>query len=348
MRMHLGYSETLCGIQAPQHRETAESRRVEQEARARRALVNKMYKDASSIDLAFLVDATSSMRPYTKAVAEQCIAIAKHVRRSCGVNRSLRFAFVAYRDYEDVPSVEFLDFTHKIKEFKVFVRGVVATGGGDACEDVFSGLEKAGQLSWNTAQGAARALYHMADSPCHGRRFDNFGTEKDDDHYLDGDLQGRDLKTLLSRLQTEIGIFPYTFSHIHHSGTCKMVEEFRNESLGLQWITKVQLGTKTSRLTEQVSSSVSTAVTASITAATMVAAPVKVQRPYKVDPNPSTGVDWASIRPMRARQTRHIPPASLEELLQLISEAKQMKLESRQPVYLKVAKDPFAEDGACR
>ena len=60
----------------------------------------------------------------------------------------VRCAFVAYRDYDDTPNVEVLDFTSDFHQFSKFVRSVVATGGGDECEDVFSGLQSLANLSW--------------------------------------------------------------------------------------------------------------------------------------------------------------------------------------------------------
>jgi Mg-chelatase subunit ChlD len=98
------------------------------ESKARKALVKTLYKNASCIDLAFMVDATGSMQNYIAAVAKQCIAIADDVHRSCGSDRNLRVAFLAYRDYGDKPNVESLDFTSDLQTFKRFVEGVVATG----------------------------------------------------------------------------------------------------------------------------------------------------------------------------------------------------------------------------
>jgi len=129
-------------------------------------------------------------------------------------------------------------------------------GGGDDCEDVFSGLQKVGQLSWKTAPGAAKALYHVADAPCHGSRFHSWGAMSSTygikcDDFLGGDKLGRSLGDLLSKLRVEIGIRPYTFAHI--TDCCrKMVEEFRKETSDPQWIMETEMGTDTSRLTEQV------------------------------------------------------------------------------------------------
>jgi len=128
-------------------------------------------------------------------------------------------------------------------------------GGGDVCEDVFSGLQKVGQLSWNTQPGAARALYHVADAPCHGARFHNLGPTDIQgnkcDEFLGGDKLRRSLGDLLSKLRVEIGIRPYTFAHI--TNFCrKMVEEFRKETSDPLWIMETEMGMDTSRLTEQV------------------------------------------------------------------------------------------------
>lgn len=69
------------------------------------------------------------------------------------------------RDYGDTQPVEVLPFTSDIAGFKRFVGGVTAIGGGDAAEDVFSGLEAAQGLEWGAG---SRILVHVADAPCHG------------------------------------------------------------------------------------------------------------------------------------------------------------------------------------
>jgi hypothetical protein len=123
----------------------------------------------------------------------------------------------------------------------------VPKGGDDQCEDVFSGLEAAAKLSWNTAPGSARSLYHIADAPCHGRRFHSGAG----DYHPGGDALGRSIGSLLSKLRVDLAIAPYTFAHINGS-TRKMLEEFRKEASGLDWIIEEDLGTDTTKLTKMV------------------------------------------------------------------------------------------------
>ena len=63
-----------------------------------------------------------------------------------------------------------LDFTDSVDTFKRFCDPIIADGGGDIPEDVFGGLEKAGELGWTT-DGSTRVLFHIADAPCHGREY---------------------------------------------------------------------------------------------------------------------------------------------------------------------------------
>ena len=49
-----------------------------------------------------------------------------------------------------------------------FLLGIVATGGADAPEDVFGGLEATMDLNWKSRN---RIIFHIADSPQHGARY---------------------------------------------------------------------------------------------------------------------------------------------------------------------------------
>jgi hypothetical protein len=75
---------------------------------------------------------------------------------------------------------------------------VKPTGGTDECEDVFSGLEAAGKLSWR-GEGS-KVIFHIADAPCHGKLFHKLGETKDD--YFGGDREGRRVEDLLQVLPT--------------------------------------------------------------------------------------------------------------------------------------------------
>jgi len=63
---------------------------------------------------------------------------------------------------------------------------------------------------------------------------------------------------------------------------------------------------------------------------------------------PSEDITWSSITQVKATQMRHTPPATLEELLLLIKAKQQLPLQYKNPVYMQIALQPFADDGACR
>ncbi len=94
----------------------------------------------------------------------------------------------------------------------------MATGGGDAPEDVFGGLEKALALSWSTTP-RSKVIFHMADAPCHGRDFHTLGG----DSYPGGDPQGRSHYGLFGEILS-LGI-QYHFGKIT-SHTDRMIEKF--------------------------------------------------------------------------------------------------------------------------
>jgi hypothetical protein len=66
----------------------------------------------------------------------------------------IRVAFVGYIDYDD-PDVGIIpftrDFTTSSSEFVTSLNKVVASGGGDAPEDVFTGLAQAATLGWRSS-----------------------------------------------------------------------------------------------------------------------------------------------------------------------------------------------------
>ena len=77
----------------------------------------------------------------------------------------MKLAFVGYTDYND-PKPPQLDFTEDMQAFHATLDSVKAGGGGDGAEDVFTGLQDAGKLTWSSGN---RVLIHIADYPCHGQ-----------------------------------------------------------------------------------------------------------------------------------------------------------------------------------
>lgn len=137
----------------------------------------------------------------------------------------LRVAFVPYRDYEDSEQddTEVCDFTTSFSgpesDFSLALSRVHASGGGDDAEDVFSGIARVAQLSWDARN---RLLIHIADAPCHGLQFhDGVG-----DFYPNGDKLGRTIEAQLQILYEVCHISAYFFCHLN-SSTRKMIRAFQ-------------------------------------------------------------------------------------------------------------------------
>lgn len=143
----------------------------------------------------------------------------------------LRVAFVPYRDYEDVvqDDMEVCDFTTSFSGsdsvFSQALSRVCASGGGDDAEDVFSGIARVGQLSWDATN---RLLIHIADAPCHGMQFHDV---KVGDLYPTGDKLGRTIEGQLQILYEICCISTYFFCHLN-SSTRKMIQVFQAAAAG--------------------------------------------------------------------------------------------------------------------
>ena len=134
-----------------------------------------------------------------------------------------RVAFVGYADYGD-PQPPQLDFTQDVQQFQNLLDTVVAGGGGDAAEDVFSGLQAASRLSWSSSN---RILVHVADCPCHGAAYHDSSIGDD---YPGGDKYGRQGAVLLQQLAEGCRLDAYLFCHLTQY-TKQMVTVFQ-ELLG--------------------------------------------------------------------------------------------------------------------
>ena len=139
------------------------------------------YSNLLDVDIAFMVDCTSSMGEYIKEVKQNIKEISKYTKeRQQG---EIRFAFVGYRDHNDGPRrIETLNFTKDVQEFENFVGKIRphSSGKADFPEDVFGGLEAVLNLKWSYP---SRVVFHIADAPQHGTRFHDFSRRND--NYFD-------------------------------------------------------------------------------------------------------------------------------------------------------------------
>jgi hypothetical protein len=139
---------------------------------------NGVVKKDYIAKVAFLMDVTGSMDTECNAVKSKILDIVDEMYREFpGVAISL--AFYGYRDVGERPVI--VPFTTDSVYFqKEVIDGVTCSGGGDEAEDVLGGLDSAlTSLDWSNAN--VRLLFHVADSPHHGRQFhDSMGC--DDSH----------------------------------------------------------------------------------------------------------------------------------------------------------------------
>lgn len=210
---------------------------------------------AASVDLCFTVDHTSSMTSRKQKVHDHIKDVAEDIKKFYP-DVPLRVALVVYRDHCDGDArLAVHPFSSSIEEFKTFINGQAAKGGGDTPEDVMGGLNVAAGLRW---ESATKLLYHIADAPCHGSRFHDVSG----DSYPGGCPLGVTPEDVLPRLK-EKGI-SYLFCKIHDI-TDKMVTEF-NKILGGDYIVTLNMAdnaTMMSKISDSVTSSLYSSVSSS-------------------------------------------------------------------------------------
>ncbi|PAV60349.1 hypothetical protein WR25_07826 [Diploscapter pachys] len=189
--------------------------------------------------------------------------ISKQTRKSRIVDLCflhVRLGFVAYRDFGDKSSFQVRSFNGSVVDFLCFCDNLEATGGDDAAEDVFTGLEKAINLDWSEDSGT-KIIFHIADRPCHGREFHSYSRKSD--NYPDGDPFGRTHTDLFRRIRLK-GI-QYYFGRISNQ-TDIMVEKF-SEAYGdtIQQFDVAQY----QKMRDSVITAVSTSINASISDCTL-------------------------------------------------------------------------------
>jgi len=123
------------------------------------------YLDAlrqRDLDMVIVMDATSSMVPMlneTRAGVESFIVFLGDI------SRTMRIAFVAYRDHDNTPVWEGHPFTTDVTKIVSFLMELQITGGADLPEAVLDGLAACGKLDWNAK--AERQIVLVGDARPH-------------------------------------------------------------------------------------------------------------------------------------------------------------------------------------
>ena len=123
------------------------------------------YLDAlrqRDLDLVIVMDATSSMIPM---INEARVGVDGLILFLNDISKTMRLAFVAYRDHDNKPVWEGHRFTVEVVAIRNFLFNLRITGGADLPEAVLEGLTACGSLNWNPY--AARQIILVGDARPH-------------------------------------------------------------------------------------------------------------------------------------------------------------------------------------
>lgn len=117
--------------------------------------------DRRDMELAVLVDATGSMGGILREAQEQVNRLMLVLEQ---FSRAFRVAFVAYRDHDDRKTIEATPLTADVAAVRRFLVSVVAEGGGDLPESVWSAFEHV-LTSTKWSRMATRQIVVIGDAP---------------------------------------------------------------------------------------------------------------------------------------------------------------------------------------
>ena len=208
---------------------------------------------AESVDVAFIIDCTSSMAPYIESVKNSIRQIVDRVV-STNSDANLRFSIVGYRDLRDSRRFEVMDFSPSVENFKTFLASIHASGGDDAPEDMAGAIKEANKLKW---KNLTKLAFIIADAPCHGSEFHDY-----EDFYPDG-TPGIDIFDELVTLQEKEGLqgtMTITFGRITEA-TDSMIQVFQEYGISINEANIEEC----SKLTKSVTSSVRKSIFKTVT-----------------------------------------------------------------------------------
>ncbi len=114
------------------------------------------------LDMALVMDSTYSMLPM---IDEARAGVDSLILFFNDMSRTMRLAFVAYRDHDNKPVWEGHPFTADVNSIRKFLFAIRITGGADLPEAVFEGLAACGSLQWNPQ--ATRTIILIGDARPH-------------------------------------------------------------------------------------------------------------------------------------------------------------------------------------
>lgn len=142
------------------------------------------------MELVLMLDCTGSMGPFMEAAKNHLLAVADKLRcffaNSNG--NTLSVGFVGYRDHMDRNRLVLVHPTHDVNAVQRCIAKQHASGGNDIPEDIAGALSAAKSMFTQSSEDAVKLILHIADAPCHGKKFHKLKA----DDYPDGDPHGID------------------------------------------------------------------------------------------------------------------------------------------------------------
>lgn len=130
--------------------------------------ISKFQTNIRVLDVAFVIDATGSMKPYIEA-AQQVITDLSKELLELESQPSVQFSLTTYRDYDATSDyvTQHQDLDHA-EAFLSATSNVVASAGGDTNEAIFDGIHDAlKKTSWRGDQLSSRLIILIGDDPAH-------------------------------------------------------------------------------------------------------------------------------------------------------------------------------------
>ena len=172
----------------------------------------------SQLDLVFCVDLTGSMGGLITAAKQDMARVLEALRGALG--DGLRVAIVGYRDHCDgAKLLEVHPLDGDVARVARRIAGLAVSGGGDAPEAVYSGLQACLRLSWGA--GSYRVILLVGDAPPHGVGMAG-------DSFPNGDPTKLGLDDMANLLEAE-GVFVHALAL--QPGNPILVSSFRRLSI---------------------------------------------------------------------------------------------------------------------
>ena len=125
------------------------------------------FPAAADLDVVFLLDTTGSMASEIREVKERVVQLSSALSES-RKGETVRFGVVAYRDRKDDYLTKLSPLSADVAVSERFLGILNADGGGDAPEDVLTGLKVAlTKLKWHSGARAERQIFLIGDAPPH-------------------------------------------------------------------------------------------------------------------------------------------------------------------------------------